>query len=70
MRRSEELQSNVHQPEYIVFIEDLYPEKLRKLALRNSGYRLAARHHFVEPLGLKAEFQFVNPPVFQRIAKN
>ncbi len=70
-KRSEELQSNADQPEYIVLIEDLYPEKLRKLALPNSGYRLAAKYHF-EPLGLRAEFQFVNPPVyiFQRIAKN
>ena len=69
---SEELQSIVHQAEYIVLIEDLYPQKLRKLALPSSGYRLAAKYHFVDPFGLRPEFPFLNPPVyiFQRIAAN
>jgi hypothetical protein len=69
---SEELQDIVRQPEYIVLVEDLYPQKIRKLSLPDSGYRLAAKYHYTDSFGLRPEFQFVNPPVyiFQRTASN
>lgn len=60
------------EAEYIVLLEDLYPEKLSKLAASGSEYRLAAKCHFVDSFGLGPEFQFVNPPVFifQRVTLN
>jgi len=70
--KASELPSNVHQSEYIVLLEDLYPQKVSNLMLPDSGYRLAAKCQFVNPLGLRPEFPFVNPPVyiFHRIASN
>jgi 4-amino-4-deoxy-L-arabinose transferase-like glycosyltransferase len=60
------------QAEYVVLVEDLYPQKLRTLAIPASGYRLAAKFHFVDAIGLRPEFPFVNPAVyvFQRVAAN
>jgi hypothetical protein len=57
------------QSDYIVLIEDLYPQKVGSLMSPNSGYRFAGKHHFVDPLGLRPAFPFINPPVyiFQRV---
>lgn len=69
---SADLQSSIHRPDYIVLIEDLYVRKIRNLMLPTSGYRLAARYQFVDPLGLQPDFPFVNRPIyiFQRMAGN
>jgi hypothetical protein len=60
------------QPDYIVLVEDLHPQKLRSLSSPGSEYRLAAKTRFVDALGLRPEFQFVNPTVyiFQRVPSN
>jgi hypothetical protein len=69
---SADLQSSIHRPDYIVLIEDLYERKIRDLMLPNSGYRLAAKYQFADPLGLQPDFPFVNRPIyiFQRMVVN